>query len=412
MTLTKKLATGSRRRWVAAAAAAALVGTMAAGTEVLPASASPAPESAQAPLQVGFNGRTEQIEMIDHFYGQDDRGPRLCQYYTGWDTAVHVDGEPDHPSGLAANIAWLDVAHESGCEEVLISFKAASSADPDEEFDPVPPTPFEFMAAFSDYVTFDWEGLTGYAGSFAFAAWNEPNLNSGAGSGYPSPGPGADPVVGARLAAQYYLAAERICQSHDCVVAAVNFGSNGGSWVDYMTNCKEAAVPREEHCSKPSIHNTTNLGPSYLDLYRNEIANAATDFGLRPDFRPDIVAYHGWADTNAYLNGSRTCTGYDDCLLKRVMFAFRGTWGGAEIWNTEDGVGQPGFYTHEEITDARQLDALEYLLGLAESEPRYTRLYYTHIVKSPSRLLLVDEAGQVGPRPSLALLQEAASTSG
>lgn len=123
------------------------------------------------------------------------------------------------------------------------------------------------------------------------------------------------------------------------------------------------------------------------------------------------MAYHGWADTNAYLNGSRTCTGYDDCLLERVLFAFRGTWGGAEIWNTEDGVGQPGFYTHEEMTDARQLDALEYLLGLAESEPRYTRLYYTHIVKSPSRLLLVDDAGQVEPRPSLALLQEAAHSS-
>ncbi|HLR94524.1 MAG TPA: hypothetical protein VK053_08365, partial [Jiangellaceae bacterium] len=35
-------------------------------------------------LQVGFNGRSEQIEMIDHFYTPDgDHGPRLCQYYTG-----------------------------------------------------------------------------------------------------------------------------------------------------------------------------------------------------------------------------------------------------------------------------------------------------------------------------------------
>jgi len=360
-------------------------------------------------LQVGFNGRSEQIEMIDHFYTPDgDHGPRLCQYYTGWDTAVLTDGEPDHPSGLAANIAWLETAQASGCDEVLISFKALSSADPDDEFDPVPPTVAEYQAAFVDYLDTDWAGLAGYTGDFAFAAWNEPNLNATSGNGYPAPAPGADSVIGPRLAAQYYLAATSVCASRGCTVAAVNFGSNGGRWVDYLTNCKMAAVPREEHCDEPSEHNTTGLPPSYLDEYRNEIANAAADFGLPADFRPDVVAYHGWSDTNAYLTGVRTCTGYDDCLLERVLYAFRGSWSGAEIWNTEDGVGQPGFFTHEEITDDVQVEAMEYLLGLAESTPRYTRLYYTHLIGSPSRLLLTDgDRPQV--RPAMGLLQAAAA---
>ena len=229
-------------------------------------------------LQVGFNGRSEQIEMIDHFYTPDaDHGPRLCQYYTGWDTAVLTEGEPDHPSGLAANIAWLETAQTSGCDEVLISFKALSSADPDDEFDPVPPTVAEYQAAFEDYVDTDWAAEAGYTGDFAFAAWNEPNLNATSGNGYPPPSPGADSVISPRLAAQYYLAATSVCDSRACTVAAVNFGSNGGHWVDYQTNCTMAAVPREEHCDEPSEHNTTGLGPSYLDEYRNEIWNAAPD---------------------------------------------------------------------------------------------------------------------------------------
>lgn len=407
---TSGTSTMGRSRWMAAVVTAGLLaaGGTAAWADAEPAATS---EAQQTALEVGFNGRTEQIEMIGHFYGADaDHGPRLCQYYTGWDTAVHTDGEPDHASGLAANVAWLEVAQSSGCDEVLISFKALSSADPEEEFDPEPPTPGEFEAAFTDYVELDWQALSGYSGDFAFAAWNEPNLNATAGNGYPPPSPGADSVIGPRLAAQYYLAATSVCETRGCTVAAVNFGSNGGHWVDYMTNCKEAAVPRDQHCDEPSVHNTTGLPPSYLDSYRNEIANAAPDYGLPTGFRPEVVAYHGWSDTNAYLTGVRTCTGYDDCLLDRVLFAFRGTWAGAEIWNTEDGVGQPGFFTHEEMTDDRQADGMAHMLELAESTPRYTRLYYTHIIGSPSRLLIEDESGQLQERPALTLLQASAET--
>ena len=399
------LATGLLAAVLAAGGSAAAAGD--APEQAGPGHAGTSEATAAERLQVGFNGRSEQIAMIDHFYTPDaDHGPRLCQYYTGWDTAVLTDGEPDHPSGLAANIEWLETAQASGCDEVLISFKALSSADPDEEFDPVPPTVAEYQAAFADYVDTDWASLAGYTGDLAFAAWNEPNLNATSGNGYPAPAPGADSVIGPRLAAQYYLAATSVCASRECTVAAVNFGSNGGHWVDYQTNCTMAAVPREEHCDQPSEHNTTGLPPSYLDEYRNEIANAAQDFGLPAGFRPEVVAYHGWSDTNAYLTDVRTCTGYDDCLLDRVLYAFRGSWAGAEIWNTEDGVGQPGFFSHEEITDDVQVDAMEYVLDLAESTPRYTRLYYTHLIGSPSRLLLTD-GNEPEVRPAMGLLQTA-----
>lgn len=391
-------------RAVAAAAVALIM--------ILPATASAEPSPPYRPafgLDVGFNGRVEQIESIDHFYGPGRiRGPRLCQYYTGWDTAMpDEDGNPRHPSGWAANTAWLENAQASGCDEVLISFKALSSADLPEEFDPVPPTPEEYREAFAVYADTDWESLTGYDGEFSFAAWNEPNLNATAGNGYPSPTPGAPSVIGPRLAAQYYLAARSECEARGCSVAAVNFGSNGGTWVDYKTNCATAEVPRDELCAEPGEHNPDGEGPSYLDQYRNEIHNAASDFGLPEGFRPEVVAYHGWADTNAYLYGSRYCSGYDDCLLDRVLYAFSGSWGEAEIWNTEDGVGQPGFFSHEEMTDERQTDGMAYMLSLAEASPRYTRLYYTHMVGSPSRLLLPD-GEDVIERPAMKLLQRAA----
>lgn len=365
------------------------------------------------PLQVGFNGRTEQIAMIDHFYGPGDRhGPRLCHYYTGWDTAVHTDGEPEHADGFAANVAWLANAQASGCDEVMVSFKALSSADPADEFDPEPPTVEEYRSAVAAYLDTDWEAVAGYTGELVLTAWNEPNINATAGNGYPSR-PGVKFVIAPRLAAQYYLAASALCAERGCVVAAADFGSNGGRWVDYRTNCASAEVPREDLCAEPSEHNTSGLAPSYLDLYRNEIVNAATDFGLPADFRPSVVAYHGWADTNAYLNGSRYCSGYDDCLLERVLYAFSGSWAGAEIWNTEDGVGQPGFYTHAEITNERQVDALRYLLRLADSTPRYTRLYWTHLIGSPSRLLLINDDGEVvRVRPALRLLQVATRPAG
>ncbi|OYN91395.1 hypothetical protein [Parenemella sanctibonifatiensis] len=363
----------------------------------------------QQPLSLGFNGRTNQIAAIDHFYGDgDEHGPRLCHYYTGWDTAVHTDGTPDHPSGLAANIAWLENAQANGCDEVMVSFKALSSADPKDEFDPEPPTVEEYQAAVADYLDTDWEAEAGYTGDIVLTAWNEPNLNATAGNGYPPPSPGAESVISPRLAAQYYLAASQLCEERGCVVAAVDFGSNGGRWVDYMTNCATANVPRDQLCAEPSKHNTEGLPPSYLDLYRNEIINAATDFGFKRSFRPAVVAYHGWADTNAFLNGTRHCSSYDDCLLERVLYAFRGSWQGAEIWNTEDGAGQPGFYSHEEMTDERQVEALEYMLELVDSTPRYTRLYWTHIVGSPSRLLITDDNGDVERvRPSMTILQEA-----
>lgn len=392
-------------RVVAAAAAAVLVLLPTAGSADLGAS-----DGSAFGLDVGFNGRTEQIAMIDHFYGPGAaRGPRLCQYYTGWDTAMlDENGTPRHPSGWDANAKWLENAQASGCDEVLISFKALSSADPDEEFDPTPPSPAEYQEAFAVYADTDWESLTGYTGEFSFAPWNEPNLNATSGSGYPSPAPGAPAIIGPRLAAQYYLAARAECETRGCAVAAVNFGSNGGKWVDYRTNCASAEVPREQLCAEPSEHNPEGEDPTYLDLYRNEIHNAAESFGLPSGFRPEVVAYHGWADTNAYLYGSRSCSGYDDCLLDRVLYAFSGSWSGAEIWNTEDGVGQPGFFTHEEMTDERQADGMAYMLSLAESTPRYTRLYYTHIVSSPSRLLLPD-GDDVIERPALKLLRRAAA---
>ena len=39
--------------------------------------------------------------------------------------------------------------------------------------------------------------------------------------------------------------------------------------------------------------NPDGRGASYLDVYKNEIANRATEFGFAAGYRTDFFAYHG-----------------------------------------------------------------------------------------------------------------------
>lgn len=355
-------------------------------------------------LQVGFNGRIEQIAQIGQFYQPGER--RLCQWYTGWSNAVGAaEGTPLHPTGWAGTLDWFRNAEVQGCDEVLVSFKALSSGDPAGEFDPEPPTEAEYGAALEAFLDTDWVGLTGYSGDFVVAPWNEPNLNAGDANGYPSTH-GSVSIIGPRLAARYYLTAERICASRGCLVTAGNLASNGGKEADSRTQCQTAIVPRDQLCDQPSQYATAGTAPSYLDQYRNEIVNAAPEFGFPATFRPKQVAYHGWADSNSYLRGERTCTNYEDCLLEKVLFAFRGSWHAAEIWNTEDGIGQPGFFTSDFITDEVQTDGIAHLMSIAARSPGVTRLYYTHLIGSPSRLLDTADGQVTRRRPALCMLQD------
>jgi hypothetical protein len=333
-------------------------------------------------LNVGFNnGFADQFSHYPTFFAQSVPSPaRLCHAYVSWNVANQAPGTgsvADHAS--RAFIAdWLAKA-QGQCDEALISFKAMSHGAP-------PSTP-AFAAAFEKFVKVNWAAETGFTGKFAFTAWNEPNNGADSGNGL---GVEIDP----RLAARYYLAAERACRNHGCKVAAGDFASNGNMWDDFRWNCANDNVAASKLCNAKSSMNPDGRGASYLDRYKNEIANRATDFNLPRGFRPAYFAYHGWHDTNRYLDAGDHCTSYETCTLRRLLRSLRGSWDDVVIWNTEDGVGQTS-----SPTDNQQACAAAFLVRLDTISSRIKRLYVTRLRGGPGTLI-----DGTAPRPAMTVL--------
>lgn len=325
-----------------------------------------------AKLNIGFNnGFATQFAFYPMFFAESVPSPaRLCHAYVQWNVAHQAPGSgtiADH-STRAFIADWLARA-QGHCDEALISFKSMSPGDP-------PPTPV-FAAAFTKFVANDWAAETGFTGKFAFTAWNEPNNGGDAGNGLGRP-------ISPRVAARYYLAAERACRKHGCKVAAGDFASNGNMWDDYRWNCANDNVVPHKLCDRKSSMNPAGRPASYLDRYKNEIANRATDFGLPRGFRPRYFAYHGWHDTNRYLNAGDHCSMYETCTLRRLLRSLRGSWGDVVIWNTEDGIGQ---FSTSAPTDREQACGAAFMLRLHTISRRVKRIYLTRLSGGPGRLV-------------------------
>jgi hypothetical protein len=44
------------------------------------------------------------------------------------------------------------------------------------------------------------------------------------------------------------------------------------------------------------------------------------------EFRPEYFAYHGWHDSNRYLDAGDHCSTYATCTLRRILYSLRGSW--------------------------------------------------------------------------------------
>ena len=325
-----------------------------------------------AALAIGFNaGYADQFDFFGDFYTVAAPGPRLCHAYVSWNVALqppNTGSIEDHASRAFIE-DWLASA-QGHCDEALISFKAMAEG-------PVPSTS-AFAAAFEKFVAIDWAATTGFAGGFAFTPWNEPNNPAKSGNGLGL-------AIPPRVAARYYLVAERACRARGCKVAAGDFASNGSMWDDYKANCATADVAPAELCATAS----------YLDLYKNEIVNGATALGLPVGLRPQYFALHGWHDSNRYLDAADHCGTYETCTLRRVLRSMRGTWDGVELWNTEDGIGQ----TSSPDDDAQGCGAA-FLVRLSTISSRVRRLYITRLRGGPGQLFRADRT----PRPAMTVL--------
>ncbi|HEY5922418.1 MAG TPA: hypothetical protein VIV11_12140 [Kofleriaceae bacterium] len=325
-------------------------------------------------LNVGFNnGFATQFAYYPGFFAASVPSPaRLCHAYVSWNVAHQAPWSgsiSDHASRAFID-DWLQKA-QGKCDEALISFKAMQPGDP--------PATAAFADAFEKFVKVNWAAETGFTGKLAYTAWNEPNNGDDAGNGLGK-------VIPPRVAARYYLVAERACRKHGCKVAAGDFASNGNMWDDFRWNCSNDNVPPSQLCATKSSMNPDGRGASYLDIYKNEIHNRAPDLGLGTGFRPKYFAYHGWHDSNRYLNAGDHCSSYETCTLRRLLRALRGSWGEVVIWNTEDGVGQT-----TAPDDREQACAAAFLLRLHTISPRIKRLYVTRLRGGPGTLVRADD---------------------
>jgi hypothetical protein len=322
-------------------------------------------------INVGFNnGTSAQFNYYPTFFSVGVKPPaRLCHAYVSWRVAYQAPnaGSVDDHASRAFVDDWLRKA-QGQCDEALISFKAMSKGQ-------VPATS-AYADAIEKFVAVDWAAETGFTGKIAFTPWNEPNNGDDAGNGL-------GVKIPPRVAARYYLAAERACAKKGCKVAAGDFASNGNMWDDYRWNCANDNVTPSRLCDEKSSMNPDGRGASYLDIYKNEIANKATDFGLPRGFRPKYFAYHGWHDSNRYLNEGDHCSSYETCTLKRLLRSLKGSWEEVVIWNTEDGLGQRA----EDAPDDRaQACGAAFMLRLHLTNPRIKRIYVTRLSGGPGRL--------------------------
>ncbi|MFT3692085.1 MAG: hypothetical protein QM831_03010 [Kofleriaceae bacterium] len=338
-------------------------------------------------LNIGFNdGYIEQFGFYnDYFSATQQRGPRLCHAYVWWNvmSTAKDSGDPTDHMTRAFLDNWFRAA-KGNCDEALISFKARNNAQP--------PTADEYGTAFDKFAANDWQTETGFAGALSFTPWNEPNNPAGDGNGL-------GVQIPARLAADYFMEAERSCRKHGCKVAAGDFASNGNMWDSFRWQCSNDNVADGQLCKTHSAaYDASTPGPSYLDNYKNEIANHATKYGLPAGYRPDYFAYHGWHDANMYLKDGDHCTAYANCALRRILRSLGGSWGGVEIWDTEDGAAQ-----NDPTTDENQACTAAFMLRLQAISSRVRRLYVTRLHGGAGGLINVDAMGNHVPRPALGI---------
>jgi hypothetical protein len=341
------------------------------------------------PLNIGWNnGYAAQFDYFGDFFDHAVyAGPKLCHAYVSWDVATKPVGEgtiEDHASPAFIE-DWLRNA-QGRCDEALISFKAMTPG--------AVPATATFANAVEAFASTNWKARTGFTGKLAITPWNEPNNAADSGNGLGI-------IIPPRVAARYYLATERACQMYGCTAIAGDFASNGTMWNDYEMNCANDDVAPANLCAQKSPMNTTNKAASYLDVYKNEIVDRATEFGLPATFRPMYFAYHGWHDSNSYLNTSDHCSTYATCTLRRVLYSLGGTWANVEIHNSEDGVGQTAA-----PDDRMQACAAAFQLRLMAISPRVKRLYITRLRGGPGTLILDNGT----PRPALKIFQDRLTT--
>jgi hypothetical protein len=335
-------------------------------------------------LDVGFNdGHVEQFDYYADFFNASaiHPGPRLCHAYFAW----NVGNQAPHAGVVTAQGSRAFVDHwfasaQGHCDDVLVSFQAYAHG--------APPSTAAFADAFEKFAGNDWRAETGYTGTISYTPWNEPNNGANDGNGL-----GA--AIDARLAARYYLAAARSCRAHGCKVAAGDFASNGNMWNDFEWNCANDNVAPSELCSTKSSANPGDKPASYLDRYKNEIVARSHEFGMPAGFRPEAFAFHGWHDSNSYLNTASHCSAYGDCALRRILKSLGGSWRAVALWNTEDGIGQTSA-----PDDREQACGAAFLVRLQTITSRLHRLYITRLHGGAGQLLVDHQT----PRPAMFVL--------
>jgi hypothetical protein len=320
------------------------------------------------PGQLPFPSPSHGIDSGGHgpFGPSAMPGPRHCHTYISWDIALQSpgSGDPTIEGTRSWFENWLNAA-QGNCDEALITFKYISGISTGTGF----PTAADYESAFEAFMNVDWR-YTGWTGSFAFTAWNEPN------NGAPS-GDGLKTAVDPQLAADYYLAIRKHCVPIRCTVAAGDFGSNGTLGKGFVQNCTDDAAPL---CSTAT----------YMDEYKHYLVNDAPAYGLGrgTSFRPEVFAYHAWDDVNDYINQTANCNAVDDqnCSTWVILNSLSDpTWKQVRIWDTEAGAGQDGHTNPDPVTQACTASFLLQLTATAST--RIERIYYTRAYNS---------SGQVG----------------
>jgi hypothetical protein len=321
-------------------------------------------------INVGFNvGLNDNIPYLHDYFdfaSVIQPGPRLCHVYVQWnvaDEAAGIGTASDSPSHRPGFEYWLQQV-AGKCDEALISFKSTTNG--------AAPSVSDYSTAVGKFLTTAWSTETGFKGTFAFTAWNEPNNPESAGNGL-------GVVIEPESAAGYFMALESQCRANGgCKVAAGDFASNGTWWNAYEQNCKDDTVAEDQLCAQKSPENTTNSGPSYLDRYKNYIVNHATDnaFKLGNGFRPAYFAFHGWHDVNEYLDNAAHCTSYDNCVVKRLLTSLGGSWQDSKIWDTETGIDQAA---NDVILDGDQACGAAFVLHSSAISNRIERVYITRL---------------------------------
>ena len=346
-------------------------------------------------LNIGFNGPDRQLPYMTTFYVATNAyyhtigrtsmpGNRHCHAYLSWDIAEQSVGSGNIKK--EGTRAWLEdwLKHAQGqCDEALLTFKYINGVSKGEGF----PTAADFEAAFTMFQNISW-AYTGWTGTFAFTAWNEPN------NGAPS-GDGLSMLVDAKLAADYYLAIRKHCTPPSCSVAAGDFASNGHLGNGFVQNCARDAT-------------VLCRNASYMDQYKYYLAKDAATYGLGSgtSFRPEIFAYHAWDDINDYIKQNPNCDSVKDhnCTTWVLLNSLsKDGWADTTIWDTEVGAGQNPQTNPDAITQAC---AASFLLRLtATASSRISRIYYTRPYENDGEhWSLFTASGE--PKPAFTVLAE------